>query len=552
MIKSYSHGDDPHKAFGIFGLMVENGILVDKFTFSLVLKACAKVGFLREGMQIHGLLMKCEIGSDLFLRNCLVCLYLKCGCFAYARQLFDRMQERDSVSFNLMIDGCVKLGMIGLAREVFDSMPGEARNLISWNSMICGYAQLEGGFELAWDLFEKMPERDLVSYNMMILVCVRCRKMDIAHALFKLMPERDVITWANMIDGYAKLGRIDIARAFFDKMPERDVISCNTMMAGYVHHGFYGEALKLFHDMKTIRYFSLDDTTLSIVLSAIGQLGCLDEGLAIHRYVKEHGLTLEGKLGVALIDMYSNCGSIDNAKCIFEGVHGKGVDHWNAMIGGLAIQGCGESAFALFMEMERYSVIPDDITFIGVLSACAHGGLVKEGMICFELMRRVHKVKPKAQHYGCVADILARAGHIEQAKKFVDEMPIQPNDVVLRTLLGACKVHENFTIGEHVAGDLIELDSFDSSDHVLLSNIYAGYGMWNEVRKIRTSMKEKELDKLPGCSWIELDGMVHNFFAGDKSNTHIRDVYSSLVNALKSEPNGFEGQKTIDSLPLIW
>lgn len=545
MIKSFSHGDDPEKAFGIFSLMVENGVLVDGFSFSLVLKACSQVGFVREGMQIHGLLLKCEIGSNLFLQNCLICLYLKCGYFSSARQVFDRMLEKDSVSFNSMIDGCVKCRKIDLACEIFDSMPGEMRNLISWNSMICGYAQLEYGFDLAWDLFEKMPERDLVSYNMMILVCVRCRKMNIAHALFEVMPERDVITWANMIDGYVKLGRINMARSLFDKMPKRDVISCNTMMAGYVHHGFYKEALKLFHDMKTVGYFSPDDITMSITLSAIGQLGCIDEGLAIHSYVKEHGFTLDGKLGVALIDMYSKCGSIDNAIYIFESVSNKSVDHWNAMIGGLAIQGSGELAFSLFMKMNRYSVKPDDITFIGVLSACSHTDLVKEGIICFELMRRVHKIKPKVQHYGCVVDMLARAGYIEQAKKFIEKMPIEPNDVILRTLLSACKVHENFKIGENVAEDLIKLDSFDSSAHVLLSNLYAGYGMWNEVRKVRTLMKEKDLEKLPGCSWIELDGVVHNFYAGDKSNTHLHDMYSTLVNALKSEPNGYEGKKPL-------
>ncbi|THG03736.1 pentatricopeptide repeat-containing protein At2g45350, chloroplastic [Camellia sinensis] len=528
VIKSFSHGDDPKEAVVVLSWMLENGVCVDKFSLSLVLKACSRMGLIKEGLQIHGLMKKFEIGSDVFLQNCLICLYLRCGCLEFARQVFDRMPNRDSVTFNSMIDGYVKCGMVNLARELFDFMPGEMKNLISWNSMISGYAQSEDGFKVAWEMFEQMREKDLISWNLMIHGCVKCGKLEIACALFNEMPKRDVVSWATMIDGYAKSGRIDIARALFDKMHERDVISCNAMMAGYVQNGYCKEALKLFCDMQSGGNLSPDDTTLSIALSAVGQLGHVDEGVAIHCHIKEKGFVLGGKLGVALIDMYSKCGNIENAMWIFEDVEHKSVDHWNAMIGGLAIHGSSELAFELFMEMERLSVEPDDITFIGILNACGHGGLVKEGMMCFELMRRVHKVEPKLQHYGCMIDILGRSGSIKEAVKFIEEMPIEPNDVVWRTLVSACKNHESFNIGEPAAKHLIDLDSCNSSAYVLLSNIYAGYGMWDDVRKVRTAMKEKELKKIPGCSWIELDGIVHKFFAGDKSYPQVGEIYSML------------------------
>ncbi|KAF3971703.1 hypothetical protein ACB098_06G192400 [Castanea mollissima] len=528
VMKSYSHGREPKQALAMLCLMLENGVFVDKFTFSLVLKACSRVGLVKEGMQIHGLLKKMEFGLDVFLQNCLIWWYLRSGFVEIARQVFDRMPKRDSVSYNSMIDGYVKCGMIKSARNLFDCMPVEEKNLISWNSMISGYARSKDGLDVAWELFEKMPARDLVSWNTMIDGCVKHGKIENAHRLFNQMPKRDVVSWANMIDGYAKLSSIDAARSLFDGMPERDVVACNAMMAGYVQNGYCMEAVKIFHDMLSKSEMLPDATTLLIVLSAIAQLGHIEKGISIHHYIEENGFSLNGKLGVALIDMYSKCGSIGNAKSVFENIEEKSIDHWNAMIGGLAIHGLGELAFDLFMEMEKFCVKPDDITFIGVLNACGHAGLVKEGLICFDLMRRVHKVQPKLQHYGCMIDMFGRSGQIEEARALIEEMPIEPNDVIWRTLLGACKNQENFNIGEPIANSLIRLDYNNPSSYVLLSNIYAGQGMWNEVSRVRMMMKERNLKKTPGCSWIELEGTVHEFFVHDKSHPQVTEIYSML------------------------
>jgi pentatricopeptide repeat protein len=538
LIKSYSHGCEPKRALALFCLMLENGICVDKFTFSLVLKACSRVGLVKEGMQVHGLLKKMEIGLDVFLQNCVITWYLRCGFVEFARQVFDRMPKRDAVSYNAMIDGYVKCGMIQSARHLFDCMPMEERTLISWNSLINGYAQSNDGLNVAWDLFAKLPARDLVSWNTMIDGCVKHGKMEDAYHLFNQMPKQDVVSWANMIYGYAKVGSIDVARSLFDGMPERDVVAYNALMAGYVQNGYCMEAVQIFHDMKSKSEMSPDNATLLIVLSAIAQLGHIERGISVHHYLEANGFSLSGKLGVALIDMYSKCGSIGNAMSVFEDVEEKSVDHWNAMIGGLAIHGLGELAFDLLVEMEKLCVKPDDITFIGVLNACGHAGLVKEGLMCFELMRRVHKVEPKLQHYGCMVDIFGRAGHIEEARKLIEEMPIEPNDVIWRTLLSACENQENFNIGKPVADHLIRLDSCNPSSYVLLSNMYAARGMWNDVSRVRMMLKEKNLKKNPGCSWIELEGTVHEFFVQDKSHPQVTEIYS-MLNSLwipNSEP----------------
>lgn len=528
VLKSYSHGNDPVRALVLFCMMLENGFFVDKFSFSLILKACARVCLVEQGKQIHGLLMKLEIGSNLFLLNCLIGMYLRCGDIEFARQVFDRMPIQDSVSYNSMIDGYVKCGMIDLARELFDSIPMEDKNLITWNSMLGGFAQTKDGVRLALELFEKMPERDLVSWNTIIGGFAKCGRIEFAHSLFNRMPKRDVISWSNMIDGYAKLGDIEVARSLFDEMPEKDVVAFNAMMVGYAQNGYYTEALEIFHKMQRQSNLSPDETTLVVALSAVSQLGRIEKAASMHSYLVENGVSVMGKVGVALIDMYSKCGSIENAMLIFEGVDQKGIDHWNAMISGMARNGLGELAFRMLVEMQRVSVKPDGITFIGVLNACAHAGLVKEGMICFELMRKVHKLEPKLQHYGCMVDILGKAGLVEGALKFIEEMPIQPNDIIWRTLLSACQNHENFAIGEPIAKHLMRMDSDNSSSYVLLSNIYARLGLWSAASKVRTMMRKKNLTKVPGCSWIELEGVVHEFLVRDKSHPHVSEIYSVL------------------------
>ncbi|KAL1823605.1 hypothetical protein ACET3Z_010383 [Daucus carota] len=301
VIKCFSHGEEPIEAVVLFCLMLEKGVFVDKFSFSLVLKACSRLQLVNEGVQIHGLLRKFEFGCDLVLQNCLICMYCKCGCVEFGRRVFDEMIVRDSVSFNSMIDGYVKSGKIGLGRDLFDSMPVELRNLITWNCMISGYGDR---FESAWELFREMPERDLISWNLMLDCCAKCGEMEVANDLFNKMPKRDVISWANMIDGYGRLGCVDIARGLFDDMGERDVVSYNVMMAGYVQNGHCKEALELFHVMLRERKFYPDHTTFVITLSAIAQLGNIDEGIFVHRYLEENNFMVEGKLALSQTSIY--------------------------------------------------------------------------------------------------------------------------------------------------------------------------------------------------------------------------------------------------------
>ncbi|KAG9455371.1 hypothetical protein H6P81_008275 [Aristolochia fimbriata] len=530
VIKSFSHGQEPREAIVLFVVMLGSGACPDRFSFSLVLKACTRPALFKEGLQIQSLIEKNELGCDLFLQNCLICFYSRCGYLGTARLIFDRMPERDSVSWNSMIDGYVKHGMMDFARELFDRMSNVDKNWISWNSMINGYTQLEGGLDAARELFDRMGERDLVSWNLLIDGYMKHGRLAAAVYLLGQMPKWDAVTWVNLVNGFAKKGSIDIARSLFDKMPERDVVAWNAMMSAYISSGHYHHALLLFNEMRTASCFFPDETTLSIALSAIAELGLTDEGLSIHEYIDIKGFCLNGKLGVALIDMYSKCGRIDLAKVVFGNLKQKTVDHWNAIIGGFAVHGLGEAALCLFGEMVMLSIKPDDITFIGILNACSHAGLVEEGLVCFQLMQQEHNVRPKVQHYGCIVDILGRAGQLEEARKVIEEMPIEPNDVVWRALLSASKNHGNFEIGLQAAKNLLELDCCCPSAYVLLSNFCASFQKWSDVNKVRSMMMEQKIRKVPGCSWIEVGGCVHEFVAGDRSHPQAKEIYHLLEN----------------------
>ncbi|CAL9205043.1 unnamed protein product [Musa hybrid cultivar] len=519
-------GGGPRDAVLAFALMLFDGVAADKFALSLALNACSRIPSLREGSQIHALLLKSDLASNLYLQNGLIALYSKCGLPEIARRVFDRITERDAISWNSMVDGYLKDGNVVAAQKLFDEMDNGKKNTVTWNTMLGGYAASIDMIDVARELFDSMPERDLVSWNLMIDGYIKCGRLVDAEELFERMPVRDVISWATMIDGYTGIGRIDLAKQFFELMPQKDVITWNIMMDGYVKNGRHLEALNLFTEMQAKGNPAPDITTLATALTAIAELGRVDDGIAIHDYIERTKLALDGQLGVALVDMYSKCGRLEDALKVFE-TSGTSVDHWNAMIGGLAIHGRGNLALQLFWEMKRCSLKPDDITFIGVLNACSHAGLVKEGLMCFEIMRRDYALEPKVQHYACMIDILGRAGQLEEALNLIRSMPIEPNDVVWRSLLSACRNHRNVGMGQKLLKGLTQGGAWDSSTCVLLSNLYAGVGMWGDVRKVRTMMREKDLKKVPGCSWIELDGIVHEFVVGDYSCPQAKEASSS-------------------------
>lgn len=439
-------------------------------SFTFVVKACAKMGALREGGQVHGFVVKSGGEYEVCTTNGLIYMYASCGQVGAARLLFDACSERDHVSWNAMVSGYANCGMVDAARRVFDRMPG--RTIVSWNAMLSGYA--------------------------------KCGRIAAARELFDQMPERNVESWNSMVSGYARCGRLEMSRRLFDEMPLRDVLSWTTMISAYVQGSKPREALALFDDMK-VAGLKLNCATVVSVLAACTQLGSLDQGRCIHmQLVEQSKMEVNSVLGTALVDMYAKCGCIEDACRIFEQIDQKDVFVWTAMITGLAVNGQCEKALELFTLMEVAGVRPNNITFLGVLTACNHGGLVQECKQYFNMMTGTYGIQPQIEHYGCLVDSLGRAGCFEEAVSILQSMPVKPNSVVWGALLGSCRIHGHVEIAKDAVRRLVVLNPNDGGVYALLSNIYTMSERWDKAKKLKAFVNFKGIRKAPGKSTIEL------------------------------------------------
>jgi pentatricopeptide repeat protein len=457
----HGHAED---ALKLLGHMQQTGIRPNQFTFASVLPACANMGALKHGKEIHENIIRSGLHSDIVVGSALVDMYVKCGSIQEARTVFDNLPEQ---------------------------------NVVSWNTMIAGYAKY-GYVDEATNLFVKIPVRDVVSWNAMIA-------------------------------GYVQNGYLDEAVKLFQGMPERDVVSWNTMIAGYVQSGHFYEALTLFQELQ-LTGMKPDLDTFAGVLPACANLAALGHGKLVHKCIIRNGFQSDhdGFVGSALVDMYSKCGTIKDARLVFDRMPRRDVVSWNAMILGYAMHGHGRETLLLFEEMKDAGTMPDNVTFVGVLSACSHGGLVKDGWKYFHCMSQNYHMEPELEHYVCMVDLLGRAGHLDQVQIFIDKMPINPGPAVWRSLLGACKLHKNIELGECVAQLLFELDPENASPYVQLANIYAAAGRWDDAENVRKMMKDGGIKKMPGCSWIEVNNRVYVFLAGNRSNIQMHDIFTEL------------------------
>lgn len=492
IIKCHVENQRSNDAIILFYEMIHD-ILPDSFTLPCVIKGCTRLNAIQEGQQIHGLAMKIGFGLDKFVQSSLVSMYSKLGEMDLAQKLFDGMDDKD---------------------------------LVSWNCLIDGYAR-NGNVEVAMKLFNEIPERDGFTWTALVDGLSKFGKVEIAREIFDQMPNKNLVSWNAMINGYMKSGKSDLALQLFHQMPMRNLISWNSMIAGYELNGKYLKALQFFVALFDEGLIPNDATILS-ALSAVSGFSVLSNGKWIHSFMLKHGFELDGVLGTSLIEMYSKCGSIESALAVFEAIAKKKLGHWTSIIVGLGMHGLAEKALQLFEEMHKTGLKPHAITFIGVLNACSHAGLVDEGRHFFHLMKNEYKIEHTIEHYGCFVDILCRAGHLEEAKNIIQSMPMRPNKVIWMSLLAGSKNHGNFEIGEYAAHNLIEVDPDVTGCYIMLSNMYAAAGKWDKVSHVREMMKKRGLRKDAGSSFIEHRGEFHRFIVADKSHPQTEEIYAKL------------------------
>ncbi|PKA57185.1 Pentatricopeptide repeat-containing protein [Apostasia shenzhenica] len=472
----------------------------DRAIFTLVLRS----GALKSstvGKTLHCQIWKLGFASDIFLQTGLLDFYAKNGCLRSAEKVFEEMPERDVVACNAMLAALSANGRSEDARKLFDEMP--LKSSASWNTMITCYCK-QGDVALGQEIFDGNPVKDVMSWN-------------------------------SMIDGYCKAGLLRNAKELFDQMGSaKNSVTWNTMISGYLHQREFSVAISMFREMQ-VENVKPTEVTMVSLLAACAHLGALSLGRWIHAYICNHRLRIDVVLGNALIDMYFKCGGIDSALEVFHGMPLKNVFCWNSVIAGFGMHGLGEMAIDVFRNMERTGgVKPDGITFVGLLSACSHSGLVSEGKMYFSQMFEVYGIKPQIEHYGCMVDLLGRAGLLQDAIHFVETMAIKPNCVVWGSLLRACRIHSNTKASEHVTQQLLELDPNDGGNYVFLSNIYAIAKRWEDVENCRRIMIEKGVRKLPGCSLVEVKNVVHEFVVGDTSHPQFERI-NSFLNEIERE-----------------
>ncbi|POO03552.1 Pentatricopeptide repeat [Trema orientale] len=372
-------------------------------------------------------------------------------------------------------------------------------------------------------------ESDRFIGNSMIHMYASCGDITYARKMFDSMSKRNLVSWNSMVDGYAKCGDMISAREVFELMPERDVRSWSSLIDGYVKAGEYMEALALFERMQAGEA-NANEVTMVSVLCACAHLGALEQGRLMHHYIVDNKLPFTLVLQTSLIDMYAKCGAIDDALGVFRGgltQRRTDVLIWNAMIGGLATHGFVKESLNLFEEMQTNRIVPDEITYLCLLSACAHGGLVKEAWYFFECLNK-QSMTPKSEHYACMVDVLARAGEVAEAFHFISQIPIEPTASMLGALLNGCMNHGELDLAELVGRKLIEIEPDHDGRYVGLSNVYAVFKRWDDARNLREAMERRGVKKSPGFSFVEVSGMLHRFIAHDKGHPQSEHIYAIL------------------------
>lgn len=509
-------------------------------TLSL-LKRCS---YMEELKQIHAQMFKkgLTVNTILISRLLAFCTSSNSGSLAYAQMVFDRIIKPNTFIWNTMVRGYADSSEPEQALLLYQQMLSHSvrHNAYTFPFLLKACSRLSA-LEETQQIHSQIIKfgfgSEVFATNSLLHAYAICGSIKSASLIFNRMPQRDTVSWNSMIDGYTKCGEMELAHEIFKDMKEKNVISWTTLISGYVGAGMNKEALNLFHEMQ-IAGVKPDNVALVSAVSACAHLGALDQGRWIHAYIKNLGIEINPILGCALIDMYAKCGDLEEALELFKRMEKKGVSAWTAIIFGLAIHGHGREALNWFSKMQVAGTKPNLITFTAILTACSYAGLVDEGKSLFESMERKYNLKPTIEHYGCMVDLLGRAGLLKEAKQLIDSMPARPNSVILGALLKACQIHRNTDLGKQIGKLLLERDPDHGGRYIHLASIYAMAMEWDQAAEVRRQMSDNGVAKLPGCSAVNLDGNVHEFLAGERTHPQIDDInhmWNQITERLKHE-----------------
>ncbi|CAN6213609.1 unnamed protein product [Urochloa humidicola] len=515
--------------------MLGEGGTPNAFVLAGVLRCCAGLGDVESGRCVHGWMLRAGVRQDVVLCNAVLDMYAKCGHHGCARRAFGAMADKDAVSWNIVVSALLQGGDVPGAVRLFDESP--MRDTSSWNTIISGLVG-NGCVAEALERLQRMVLAGIVfnhyTYSTAFSLAGMLSLLDLGRQLHGRVVmaalEDDAFVCCSLMDMYCKCGEMEAALSIFNRWSQftGDVkFAWSTMVAGYVQNGREEEALEFFRRMLG-EGVPAEQFILTSIAAACGNAGMVEQGRQVHGFVEKLGHRFDVPLASAMVDMYSKCGSLEDACRIFDSAPVKNVTLWTTMLRSYASYGQGRMAIEIFDRMKVEKITPNEITLVALLSACSHSGLVSEGDHYFELMQEEYGIVPSTEHYNCMVDLYGRAGLLDKAKNFIEENNISHVAIVWKTLLSACRLHKHIQYAKLASEKLVQLEQCDAGSYVLMSNMYATNRKWLDTFKLRSSMQERKVRKQPGQSWIHLKNVVHTFVAGDMLHPRSADIYVYL------------------------
>ncbi|XP_010258195.1 PREDICTED: putative pentatricopeptide repeat-containing protein At1g69350, mitochondrial [Nelumbo nucifera] len=501
MISCYNQRACYLEALDIYFRMQESKVEPNSVTMVAVLSSCSRLGWLREGMSVHGFVIKRGIDPDFHLVGpAVIDMYASCGKTGYCQKVFDAIQDKDIVSWNALIAVYVQKGLPKEALRLFVEL------------------RMQGLF----------PDSFTLASSISACAGIGCSQLgsQMHGQIVKTGFESNEYVQNSLIDMFSKCGFVDTAYRIFSRIQWKSIITWNSMIGGFAQSGFSIEAIGLF-DVMLSTGLKMDKVTFLSAIQAFSHLGYLEKGKWIHHKLIVCGLHKDSYVNTALMDMYSKCGDLQIARKIFNSMLERSVVSWSVMIGGYGMHGNIDSAISLFCQMIGSGIKPNEITFMNILSACSHAGRMEEGKFYFNLMKDFGIV-PSLGHFTCMVDLLSRAGDLDRAYRFIRSMPVPANASIWGALLNGCRVHKRMDMIKSIERNILSIETDNSGYYALLSNVYAEGGKWDDFGKVRSTMKDKGVKKVPGYSMIEMHRRIFIFGVGDTSHPQTKEIYSFL------------------------
>ncbi|CAN5952248.1 unnamed protein product [Sphagnum jensenii] len=523
--------------------MEEQGIPVVHSTYAKLLRRCSEMRDLVEGKQVYSHMVQRGLQPNIFIGNVLLDMFVNSSASVEdAREVFDnKLVEKDVVSWSTMITGYAKHGHGKEAFELFccmlqqEALDSDVRVGTALIGMYAQSGRSQEAFEVFCHIQEQGMKPDKITYISMLKACSSPIALQLGKQIHASLSKSgfgsDVRLENALIGMYVKCGTLEWGREvhahIVNSRLKWDVCVGTALISMYAKCGASEDAFKVYRELQQ-EGVGLNRVTYICILKACANLTALAEGRQLNLNIIEAGLGADIWIQNALIDMYAKCGSFVDARKVFDTMAQRDVVSWTVMIDALSQHGCGEEALELFGQMKEEGVQPDAITFIGVLSACSHAGLVNEGLGYFSSMFQDHGIMPTSTHYGCMVDLLGRAGRLREAEECIKKMPNEANPSIWAALLGACRVYCNVKLAESAATHWLKLEPKNAAVYVLLSHVYAAAGMWDSIVEIRKLMEERGVQKEPGRCWIEVEGKMHTFVADDRTHLQVEQIYAEL------------------------